>query len=262
MSQPLCENLTEISKRIRTASHVFLFLDFDGTLTPIVERPEMARLSSEMKDMLIRLSRRDHLTVAVISGRALDDIEKLVGIDHLIYAGNHGMQINGRGLHFVEPTAVSRRADLQRLTEDLTARLRHLDGVEVENKGLTTSIHFRRAAAGDWNKIEQIVRIAVAAENSRFLLTTGKMVYEIRPGVNTNKGSAIRWIREQLAKRNALSICLGDDVTDEDAFTAMPESITIKVGNAEATAARYYIASPHEVREFLVWFEKTSNMVA
>lgn len=259
MSQPLFENLTEIGNRLRTASHVFLFLDFDGTLTPIVERPEMARLSPEIKDMLFRLSQRNNITVVVISGRALDDIQALVGVDHLIYAGNHGMQINGQGLRFVEPTAISHRAVLQRLSEDLAASFRHIDGVEVENKGLTTSIHFRRAAEVDWNTIEQIVRVAVAAENHRFLLTTGKMVYEIRPRVNWNKGSAIRWIREQLAKRNALSICLGDDVTDEDAFAAIPESITVKVGSSGTTAARYYITSPREVQEFLVWLENAIN---
>jgi trehalose-phosphatase len=261
MSQPLFENLTEISNRLRTASHVFLFLDFDGTLTPIVERPEMARLSPEIKDMLIRLSRRDNLTVAVISGRALDDIQALVGVDHLIYAGNHGMQINGQGLRFVEPTAISKQTTLQRLSEDLATRLRHLGGVEVENKGLTTSIHFRRAAAIAWDEIAQIVKTVVSAESHIFLLTTGKMVYEIRPRVNWNKGSAIRWIRGQLVKGNALSICLGDDVTDEDAFAAIPESITIKVGDPETTAARYYIASPREVQEFLVWLEKTGSII-
>jgi trehalose-phosphatase len=256
MSQPLFENLTEISHRLRTASHVFLFLDFDGTLTSIVERPEMARLSPEIKDMLIRLSRRDHLTVAVISGRALDDIQTLVGISDLIYAGNHGMQISGQNLRFVEPTAVALRAALQQMSQNLTASLHHIDGVEVEIKGLTTSIHFRRAAEVDRNRIAQIVRSAVAAENHRFVLTIGKMVHEIRLRVSMNKGVAIRWIREQLAKTNSLSICLGDDVTDEDAFAAIPECITVKVGSSETTAARYHIATPREVQEFLVWLEK------
>lgn len=259
MSQPLFENLSAISPRLHAAPRLLLFLDFDGTLAPIAERPEMACLSTEIKDMLIRLSQRDNTTVAIISGRALNDIQTLVGIEHLIYAGNHGMEIKGQGLSFVEPTASSQQTALQRLSEELSASLRHINGVEVENKGLTASIHFRRAAKDLGSTIEKIVRTAVVAESHHFLLTTGKMVYEIRPRVSWNKGAAVRWIREHLTEKNVLAICLGDDVTDEDAFAAIPDGITVKVGSAEATAAHYHIAGPQEVQQFLVWLEKATD---
>jgi trehalose-phosphatase len=250
MSQPLFENLSEIGNRLHAAPHVFLFLDFDGTLAPIVERPEMARLSPEIKDMLIRLSRRNNMTVAIISGRALADIHALVGIDHLIYAGNHGLEISGAGIHFIHRQALARREALQQLSAQLAVKLRHLTGVEVESKGLTTSIHYRRAAAGI-DEIAKTIQVLDVEASGLFRLTTGKMIYEIRPRVDWHKGAAVSWIRAQLGNPNALSIYFGDDATDENAFVELQQNITVKVGPAYATTAHYHVAGPDEVRKFL-----------
>lgn len=251
MSQPVFENLTEISNRIRTASHIFLFLDFDGTLTPIVERPEMARLSPEINAMLVRLSQRANLTVAVISGRALDDIQALVGISNLIYAGNHGLEISGPGIHFVHPQALARQEALQQLSAQLGVNLHHLTGVEVEQKGLTTSIHYRRAAAADVEEVVKTIHALGVEASGLFRLTTGKMIYEIRPRVDWHKGAAASWIRAQLGDPNALSIYFGDDATDENAFVELQQDITVKVGPAYVTTANYRVADPDEVRKFL-----------
>ncbi|MGH7596715.1 MAG: trehalose-phosphatase [bacterium] len=251
MSQPLFENLTEISNRLRTASHVFLFLDFDGTLTPIVEQPDKAQLPPETKDILTRLSRQNKISVAIISGRALVDVQARVGIDHLIYAGNHGLEISGPGIHFIHRQALARQEALQQLSAQLAVKLRHLTGVEVEQKGLTTSIHYRRAAAAEVDEVVKTIQALGVEVSSLFRLTTGKMIYEIRPRVDWHKGAAAYWIRAQLGYPNPLSIYLGDDATDENAFVALQQDITVKVGPAYVTTARYHLADPDEVRKFL-----------
>jgi trehalose-phosphatase len=211
----------------------------------------MARLSPEIKNLLNRLSRRNNTTVAIISGRALADIHALVGIDHLIYAGNHGLEISGAGIHFIHRQALARREALQQLSAQLAVKLRHLTGVEVESKGLTTSIHYRRAAAAEVDEVVKTMQALGVEASSRFRLTMGKMVYEIRPRVDWHKGAAVCWIRAQLGDPNALSIYLGDDATDESAFLALQQDITVKVGPADVTAARYHLADPDEVRKFL-----------
>lgn len=251
MSQPLFENLTEISSRLRTASHVFLFLDFDGTLAPIVERPEMAQLPPQTKDTLQQLSRQSKISVAIISGRTLVDLRTRVGIDHLIYAGNHGLEIRGPGIQFIHRQALARQEALQQLSTQLAAKIGRLTGVEVEPKGLTTSIHFRRAAAAEVDEIVKTIR-ALNVETSRlFRLTTGKMVYEIRPRVNWHKGAAVHWIRARLGDPQALSIYFGDDATDENAFVELQEDITVKVGPSYVTTANYHVPSLDEVQKFL-----------
>ncbi|NUO80704.1 trehalose-phosphatase, partial [candidate division KSB1 bacterium] len=213
MSRPLFENLAEITERLASAANVLLFLDFDGTLTPIVEHPDMAHLPPAMYKTLGRLARRDDLIIAIISGRSRVDVQARIGIESLIYAGNHGMEIVGPGFHFVEPTADAGQKEMHLLAQQLIARLRHIVGAIVEYKGLTTSIHFRRTTVATRNELAQIVQTAVARNEHLFKLTKGKMVYEIRPRVDWHKGTAARWILDNLAKNNTLTICLGDDIT-------------------------------------------------
>src|SRR5262249_2229517 len=153
-----------------------------------------------------------------------------VGIPNLIYAGNHGLEISGDGLIFVEPTAAARCAALKELSADLASKLQHFPGVFVEDKGLTLSVHYRMAAATDREAVRRIAHDTLAGMNHMFRVTRGNEVFEIRPCVSWNKGTAVHWIKEQLGRPDALTIYLGDDVTDEDAFVTLPEAIRVKVG--------------------------------
>jgi trehalose-phosphatase len=255
MSQPLFKNLTEINRRLRAAPHILLFSDFDGTLAPIVDYPDRARLPPETKELLIGLSRHSKISTAIISGRALADIRARVGIDHLIYAGNHGLEISGPNFHFVHPKAAARQEALRQLSDHLAARLRHVAGVAVEPKGLTASIHFRRVAPAEVNQVVEIVKEVALNQRRLFRLTTGKMVCEICPRVNWHKGAAARWIRDRLGYPDPLAIYLGDDDTDENAFADLRQDLTVKVGPAMLTLAHYHLADSREVRKFLRWLE-------
>lgn len=259
MSRPVFEHLPEIAERVAAAQNLLLFLDFDGTLTPIVAHPDLAHLPPAMREALLRLAQREDLTMVIISGRSLEDVCARIGIEGVIYAGNHGMEISGPDLQFVEPQAAIAQKELQLLAKRLHSRVQHLTGVVVENKGLTASIHFRQTPSSMHNELARIIETVVAGDDQHFRLTTGKMVYEIRPRVNWHKGRAARWISEKVVGAGALPICVGDDVTDEDLFLALPESVSIKVGPVEKTAADFLLADTRAVYSFLDWLARAKT---
>jgi trehalose 6-phosphate phosphatase len=196
----------------------------------------------------------------VISGRERADLQARVGVPGLIYAGNHGLEISGPGLLFVEPTAVACRSALQALAADLGKRVAAIPGAFVEDKGLTLSVHFRQAPASAAETLRQTVHSALANASHPFQLTTGSMVFEVRPRVTWNKGTAANWVRAQQAKSESLVIYIGDDATDEDAFVALGDGITIKVGSGPSeTAAAYRVESPEDVWRFLAWLSTTTQ---
>lgn len=260
MTRPPHTLAPDVEERILQAPHLLLGLDYDGTLTPIVDDPALALLAPEMKLAIEALSGRGDVTVAIVSGRALVDLEALVGIRGLIYAGNHGMEIRGPGIGFREATAHAAAQDLSNIARDIGRALKPVPGVFVEDKGLTLSVHYRRVAHGDIAQVRQTVHTIVEAVGDRFHVTPGNMVDEVRPRLQWNKGTAIAWINEQLAKPNALTIYVGDDATDEDAFRLLADdAITIRVGAGGKTAAQVCLPDPAAVQQFLLWLHELPN---
>jgi trehalose-phosphatase len=253
MLQTVRQVTRQIEERLRTAVHLYLFLDFDGTLAPIEADPQAPRLESSVRNTLEALASREFLSVAIISGRALEDLYPRVGIPGLIYAGNHGLEISGLNLRFVEPEATIRREPLLRLCEELRAKLEPFDGVQVEFKGLSASVHYRRAAVSCRPGIQAMVLAAVARTGGLFHMNSGLKVFDVVPNTGWNKGTAVEWIRSQLAKSKALTVYLGDDTTDENAFRVLPDAITVKVGSQLATSAKFRLPDPSAVHELLQW---------
>jgi trehalose-phosphatase len=254
MHESLLKVVTEVKQRIKSAERISLFLDFDGTLVPIEANPASPRLDSATAEALKELSSRDFVVTSVISGRAIEDLYARIRVDGLIYAGNHGLQIFGRNLLFVEPRATARRQELERLCEELHVQLQPIKGAMVEFKGLTASVHYRKAAESDRPQIETAVRTAVARVGNLFRLNRGKKVFEILPRTAWHKGAAVRWINDHLGEQErVLSIYLGDDTSDEDAFSMLPDAVTVKVGPAGATCARHRLPDPGAVHGFLLW---------
>jgi trehalose 6-phosphate phosphatase len=262
-TQPLLEHLPELAQLLRAAPKILLFLDFDGTLAPIVAVPNSASMPSGTRQALARLASNPRFTLAIISGRALADLRERVGVENLIYAGNHGLEISGPGIEFIEPTAAERLKALGELSRHLRVRLNDFPGVEVENKVLSASVHFRRAPAADLPEIRQAVEDAVVFKDNPFQITHGRKVLEIRPRVGWDKGRAVRWIQQASGLTDALPVYIGDDSTDEDAFLALPHGITIKVGlakvglakvgQARETSAQHFLEHQELVPEFLAW---------
>lgn len=195
-------------------------LDFDGTLAPIVDRPRQARLSESMRARLARLA--SLVPTAVVSGRDLDDLQSRVGVPGLTLAGSHGVEIAFGDGRIERADGLDRSdAQLPALIERLRRATAALPGVLVEPKRHSVAVHWRLAAPAD----QEFAHRAVAAvrDTDGFRTITGKMVAELRPAVDRDKGGALELLRSTMAEEDAPPSVLyaGDDVTDEDAFRVL-----------------------------------------
>jgi trehalose 6-phosphate synthase/phosphatase len=239
------EGWEEIKRKIQGRA-VFLFLDYDGTLTPIVSSPEQADLPEEMRNRINRLQGK--LSLAVISGRSLKDIQNKVGLEGIIYVGNHGAEWGG-----VSQTLGMDGQYDRPLLEEYLGRLREatacIPGTFIEDKTITASIHFRQVPIPYLGKLFHNLFNLSKKYDQVFALRSGKKVFEIRPRQAPNKGAAVLLILEK-AGESRLPIYVGDDATDEDAFLALKErGISIAIG--ESRYADYYLDSQSEMGELL-----------
>jgi trehalose-phosphatase len=251
----LFRDIKKIESRLRAHGRILLFLDFDGTLTPIVPEPSAAYMSEDMRSVLSDLASRQTIDLAVISGRALGDIISRVDIEGLIYAGNHGLEICGGSLLFEEPTALSLRPTLNFLAECLSFSIARIPGAFVEDKGMTLSVHYRQVPAAYQEELEQTISVSLIPYHGLFSPFRGRKVIEICPLVDWHKGKAVQWIADHIGDSDSISVYLGDDTTDEDAFEDLANGIAVKVGEDSVTSANYYLKDPVEVLGFLHWLE-------
>jgi trehalose 6-phosphate phosphatase len=258
--QYLFDEWDDISRLLKSAEYILLLTDYDGTLTPIVDRPEQAVLNNDTRKLLQKLVKNRRYTVGVISGRALSDLKSKIDLDGIIYAGNHGLEIEGFGASFLEPIAEEMRPFFGMLNKALSATMRGIKGVFVENKGLTLSVHYRMVKGTEERKVHDAFEKITDPLNvtGQIKVTHGKKVYEIRPPVDWNKGKAVAWLvarlKDESGQAQAVPIYLGDDLTDEDAFKVINRDggISIFVGDEDSkSVAKYLLKSPEEVAEFL-----------
>jgi trehalose-phosphatase len=242
----------EIRRRLE-GSTLAVFLDYDGTLTPIVERPEDAHLSEEARSTVERLAAR--CPVAVISGRDLADVRRMVGVDGIFYAGSHGLDIAGPG-HVAEQRGLEFVADLDRAEEELVPLLVQIPRARLERKRFAIAVHVRQVEDPRVPEVESIVDQVVLA-HPHLRKTGGKKVFELRPDVEWDKGRALLWLMGVLGVdgEDVVPIYVGDDATDEDAFRAIRGRGLGVVVQGEVdtrpTAAHYALADTEEARRFL-----------
>lgn len=250
--------LDSFSKNIRDG--FFLLLDYDGTLTPIMERPELAILHLDMKKLLKRLA--SQFKVAIISGRSLSDLKKLVALTGIYYMGNHGLEINGPSVEFVLPGAKRTRPIISKLCNKLRKELKHIHGAIVDDKELTVSVHYRLVPRKELRALKSIFEEVVGPHvaSGFIMVTKGKKVFEVRPNVDWGKGKAALWIINLIDPMGKLTpIYIGDDKTDEDAFLAIKDrGITILVsGKRKKSHAKFFLRDESEVKTF---FKKLASM--
>ena len=258
--QHLFESWQALVADIRATPHLLLLSDYDGTLTPIVGRPEDAALSPGVREKLAALARRETATVGVISGRSMTDLRAMVGIAGIYYAGNHGLEIEGPGLNFVSRPAALARATIGDLAERLETSLASVAGVIIEDKRLSLSVHYRLVDEGRVSSVKETFKRITAplVYEDKIKVTTGKKVLEARPPIDWDKGNAVETIiwemKSALRLKKVLTVYLGDDATDEDAFEVIhhPEGLSIFVGGGNpASSAEYYLESVAEAEELL-----------
>ncbi|KAA8491061.1 putative trehalose-phosphate phosphatase D [Porphyridium purpureum] len=234
------------------------FIDYDGTLSPIVEDPDRAFLPSATHDTLVELARTQK--VAIVSGRARKKLQTFVNIPDVYLAGSHGFDITGpEGSlvhHQVAEKFLPQLRDAQAVIE---LQIQDIPGCHIEDNWLAFSVHWRRADPADVARIERAVDEVV--ENSQFLRKThGKCVFEVRPKIDWDKGRAVDWLLSALELNHprVLPIYIGDDKTDEDAFRVLrARGLACVVGGAQdthQTAAHFRLEDPMAVERFLRHF--------
>ena len=246
---------SDLLGRITAQSSVLLLLDFDGTLSEIVARPEDARLRVGNSALLDALARRPGYTVGILSGRSMADVAGRVGIPGLIYAGNHGLEISGPDIDYLHPAAASAVPVIAAAAEDLAAALSGVPGAQIERKHLTLTVHFRQTPEELQRDVATLFHDVVnpLVDGGLCRVTTAKAALELRPNVDWNKGRALQLVRSRLAP-DSMPVYFGDDATDEDAFVAAQTAggAGVFVGpSGAATHARYRVDSPESVTNAL-----------
>jgi len=231
-----------------------VFLDYDGTLTPIVSQPEDAWLFDSMRQTLRELAARAPV-VAILSGRDLDNVRRRVNIDSLVYAGSHGFDIAGpRGLR--RQMAPEFLPNLDITEKELHKALEGIPSARVERKRFSIAAHYRNVKENDVPAVERAFD-AVAVRHPELRRIDGKKVYELLPAIDWDKGRAVVWLLETLGLESRSGgirpIYIGDDRTDEDAFRALKQTgVGILVSEkSQPTAASYSLKDPAEVERFL-----------
>jgi trehalose 6-phosphate phosphatase len=237
-----------------------VFLDYDGTLTPIVDRPEDAVMTARMRETVRGLAER--CTVCVVSGRDRPVVQELMGVHDLVVAGSHGFDIWSPTEGTIEHEAASGFEDLLAgVTERLKDALAPVQGVVIEPKRASVAAHYRLVAEPDRPRVGDVVEEVLAEHPDELKVTPGKMVFEVQPRLDWDKGRAVLHLLAVLAldRDDVVPIYVGDDITDEHAFHALAgRGIGIFVGNPDdpevagrTTAADYNLRSIDEVERFL-----------
>lgn len=230
------------------AGPLLIATDLDGTLAGIVDQPQSVTLPPSVSEVLTALVESPNALLAIVSGRSLDDLRRRVPIPAVL-AGNHGLEIEGRGFHFEHEGAKELQPRLAEICTALSDVLAAWPGAFVEPKGFTATVHFRAAAERHQHALMVAVRRCVAGYGPGFGLRCGKKALEIHPRMGWDKGAAVNWLRQQSGI--SACMCIGDDRTDETMFRECADGITVVVGSPRFTSAEYHVRNPAEVEELL-----------
>jgi alpha,alpha-trehalase len=241
-------------KNLTVNKKIVIVLDYDGTLTPIVDKPELALLSAPMKQTLEKLSTK--YLIYIISGRQLLDIKQKVGINSIYYSGNHGLEFEGpcsNGEKF--ELGKKHKEQIEKLHLILKRDLQNINGCLVENKKFSLAIHYRLVKqAACINKIRETID-KILKDFPGLKRIHGKKVFEIRPNINWDKGMALAYFlkKRNLTKNNCFPIYIGDDEADEAAFKAINDyGISIKIADMpQKTNADFFLKNVNDVWYFL-----------
>ncbi|XP_020575871.1 probable trehalose-phosphate phosphatase 6 [Phalaenopsis equestris] len=251
--------------RASKGKQIVMFLDYDGTLSPIVDDPDRAFMSDAMRDAVRNVAR--YFPTAIVSGRCRDKVYNFVRLAELCYAGSHGMDIKvpANGPSFMKANAKAVLCQpaskylpmIDKVYKILLETTKSTPGAKVENNKFCLSVHFRCVNEKRWSALAEQVK-SVLEEYPKLKLTLGRKVLEIRPTIKWDKGKALEFLLKSLGFANCkdvFPVYIGDDRTDEDAFKVLRDKgqgsgiLVSKI--PKETNASYSLQEPSEVMDFL-----------
>ena len=255
-----CSRREALDDWLAGADGLVLGLDFDGTLAPIVEDHAEAAMTTESRAAVDRLAEHSGVGLAAVSGRALEDLTGRVGLDGVVYAGNHGLELGYDGERTVHPAVEGVGPAIDRLCAELDERLGDVPGYAVENKRVTATVHFRTVPEEHVPRVVGTVEEVVdGADGLR--VSEGREIREVRPAVEWDKGRVMELLAAT-APDGWRVMYVGDDTTDEDAFRAIqPDGVGVHVASSEhgdvETDADYRLDGQAAVPSFLEWLDES-----
>jgi trehalose 6-phosphate phosphatase len=241
----------KIVARIRNAEICALLLDFDGTLVKLQRRPWDVRVPQRTKRLLRRLAAQPQLFVAIVSGRRCRDLQTRIGVKTLHIIGLHGAEEKGKYAK-ISNTAANCLARTERAARKQLSAMR---GMRVENKHVSFAVHYREATIPTARAAKACLSELVAPLQKTLRVLAGAMVWEVLPNEIRGKGGAVRDLLNEFPPGTP-AIYIGDDGTDESAFRALTDQITVRVGTSPSSRAKYYLRDTHEVIRFLLRLEE------
>lgn len=230
-----------------------IFSDYDGTLTPIVNNPDLAVMSEEMRNTVSRVGAA--YPTAIVTGRSREKIMNFVQLNHMHYAASHGFDIVHPEGGAAMQVGAAFCSCLAKVKQELLQNLEGIPGAALEDNVFCLSVHYRNVEEAMVPMVRAIVD-EILKESDELKMDHGKCVFELKPAVEWDKGFAVKYLLQQLGFVDAsqyVAVYLGDDVADEAAFRAIGNSgVSILVSESmKETSARYQLASPQEVQIFL-----------
>lgn len=265
MSDFLNDYTLQIQKKILKSDHIFLFLDYDGTLVFFKEKPTDVTTPQHVKHIIRQLIKNQKVTVVIVTGRPLQEIRKLLTIRGLSFIALHGLSIKTPN----EPQdnwdqATQARLIVKAIKNDMQKKLKKEKRAFLEDKELTLALHYRLLPSKKAHPLREAFKTTVLTLDKKKILEimNGAKVIEARPK-GWNKGKAVELFLARHEKgKNNLPIYIGDDITDEDAFRVLKKrGITIHVANTSKrkTAAKYWVNNPDDIFSFLQLLHQTLN---
>ena len=253
----LFDNWDRVSAGLE-GKRLFICLDFDGTLVPLGGNPGKVFLSSSARDLLRASAKRFGVKLAVVSGRALKDLKNKIGLNDIIYVGNHGFEVEGPGIKFKSLLPAWYPAIARRIKKELAGKIARFPGAFLEDKAITLSLHYRQVDKKQIPGIKAMFRETLAAylADGRVRVGAAKMAMEVVPPADWGKAKAVLWLlagyNSGTGENKFYPVYFGDDVADEGVFNALKnKGLTVFVGRAKKSHAGYYVKNSDETITFL-----------
>ncbi len=251
------KNEKEVSQKLKSANGVLIFLDFDGTLSPIVTNFKDASIAfPKAMDTLKKISSLNGVFVMIVSGRKLKSLKEKIDLPSLNYAGNHGLEWIINGVYDRYPFNERIVDSLNEVKKIYNRLSKEYEGIFIEDKSMSLSLHYRNLKnISEENFIEVFYKSVKKIKNENIIeFIEGKKVIDARPKIEWNKGQIVNMVSQQIPGR--LTIAIGDDTTDEDMFKKITNGLAIRVGEGDASRAEYYLENIEDVYRFLNYIYK------